>query len=73
MLIIQHNLLVCRVVQGHFHKHSFLFCHNFFGMAQHQNPPCLHILENFVPFCNHELKNLNELQMPLRWVGKIRM
>ncbi len=45
MFIIQHSLLVCKVVQGHIHKESCVCYHNSLGRAQNS---CLDILKNFV-------------------------
>ncbi len=55
---VQRNLLVCRAIEGHLHKQILVFCHNFLSKAQHQNPPYLHISENFVPLSYHEFPNL---------------
>jgi hypothetical protein len=69
--VIQHSLLVYRVIQGHLHKESFVFYHTFLGRVQHQNPSQLDNLDNFVPFCCHALCKFCELQVPLRWMWKI--
>jgi hypothetical protein len=64
--VVQHSLLVYRVIQGHLCKESFVFYHNFLGKVQHQNPSQLDNPNNFVPFYCHVLWKFYELQVPLR-------
>jgi hypothetical protein len=64
--VIQHSLLVYRVIQGHLHKESFVFYQTFLGKVQHQNPSQFDNLDNFVPFCCDALCKFCELQVPLR-------
>jgi len=63
VFIIQHSLLVCKVVQGHIHKESCVFYHNSFSRAQHS---CFDILKIFVSLCCHDIRKFCELKVPLK-------
>jgi hypothetical protein len=71
VFIIELCLVICKAIHSHFYQQSCVFCRNFFGRSQHQNPPSFHHANYFIPLCFHDLNKFCEVQMSLKGMWKI--
>ncbi len=71
--VIELCLLIFIFVHSHFHQQGFVFCHHYFGKAQHENPLSLDVTQYFVPLSFHNLNQFCEFQMTFRGMCKINM
>jgi hypothetical protein len=46
VVMIKFHMVICRVVHSHFHHGNFIFCHQYFSMAQHWDWFSLHIIHH---------------------------